>query len=58
MSSYTEENVDKLLKKDLIAIVLAMQSKMSASNAEVLEDIRKLNSKFDILQSEFLVKKK
>ena len=58
MSSYTEENVDKLLKKDLIAIVLAMQSKMSASNAEVLEEIRKLNSKFDILQSEFLVKKK
>ena len=58
MSSYTEENVDKLLKKDLIAIVLAMQSKMSASNAEVLEEIRKLHSKFDILQSEFLVKKK
>ena len=39
MSSYTEENVDKLLKKDLIAIVLAMQSKMSASNAEVLEEM-------------------
>ena len=57
MSSYTEENVDKLLKKDLIAIVLAMQSKMPASNAEVLEEIRKLNSKFDILQSEFSVKK-
>ena len=58
MSSYTEENLDKLLKKDLIAIVLAMQSKMSASNAEVLEEIHKLNSKFDILQSEFLVTKK
>ena len=37
MSSYTEENFDKLLKKDLIAIVLAMQSKMSVNNAEVLE---------------------
>ena len=46
MSSYTEENLDKLLKKYLIAIVLAIQSKMSASNAEVLEEIRKLNSKF------------
>ena len=50
--------MEKLLKKDLIDIVLARQSKMSASNAEVLEDIRKLNSKFDILQSELLVTKK
>ena len=58
MSSYTEENLDKLLKKDLIAIVLAMQSKVYASNAEVLEEIHKLNSKFDILQSELLVTKK
>ena len=58
MSSYTEENLDKLLKKDLIAIALAMQSKMSASNAEVLEEICKLNSKFDILQTEFLMTKK
>ena len=50
--------MDKLLKKDLIALVLAMQSKISASNAEVLEEIHKLNSKFDILQSELLVTKK
>ena len=34
MPSYTEENLDKLLKKDLIAIILAMQSKMSANNAK------------------------
>ena len=58
MSSYTEENFDKLLKKDLIAIVLAMQSKMSANNTEVLGEIRKLNSKFDILQSDHLGTKK
>ena len=58
MSLYTEENLDKLLKKDLIAIALAMQSKISANNAEVLEQIRKLNSKFDILQSDLLVTKK
>ena len=57
MSSYTEENLDKLLK-DLIAIVLAMQPKMSVNSAEVLEEIRKLNSKFDILQSDLLVTKK
>ena len=30
MSSYTEENLDKVLKKDLIAIVFAVLSKMSA----------------------------
>ena len=57
MSSHTEENLDQLLKKDLIVIVLAMQSKMSANNAEVLEEISKLNSKFDILQSDLLVTK-
>ena len=35
-----------------------MQSKMSADNAELLEEIRKLNSKFDIMQSDFVVTKK
>ena len=58
MSSCAEENLDKLLEKDLIGIVLAMQSQMSANSAEVLEEIRKLNSKFDILQSDLLVKKR
>ena len=58
MSSYTEENLEKLLKKDLIAIVLAMQSNMFANSAEVLEEIRTLNSKFDILESDLLVTKK
>ena len=42
----------------MIAIVLAMQFKMSANNAEVLEEVRKLNSNFDIMQSELLVTKK
>ena len=49
MSSYTEENLDKLLKKDLIAIMLAVQSKMSIANAEVLEEIRKLKSEIDMM---------
>ena len=50
--------MDKPLEKDLIVIVLAMQSQMSANSAEVLEEIRKLNSKFNILQSDLLVTKK
>ena len=58
MSSYTEDNLDKLLKKDSIAILFAMQSKTSADNAEALEEIRKLNSKFDIMQSDLVVTKK
>ena len=57
MSSCAEENLDKLLEKDLIGIVLAMQSQMSANSAEVLEEIRKLNSKFNILQPDLLVTK-
>ena len=58
MSSYIEKNFGKLLKKNLIAIILAMQSKMSANNAEVLEEIRKVSSKFDIMQSDLVVTKK
>ena len=57
MSSCTEENLDKLLEKDLIGIVLVMQSQMSANSAEVLEEILKLNSKFNILQPDLLVTK-
>ena len=45
-----QQNLDKQLKKNLIAIVLVMQSKF--------EEIRKLNSKFDILESGVLVAKK
>ena len=58
MSSYIEDNLGKLLKKDLIVIILAMQSKTSADNAELLEEICTLNSKFDIMQSDLLVAKK
>ena len=58
MSSYTEENLDKLLKKNLIAIIITIQSKIYAGNSEVLEYTRKLNSKFDTLQSDLVVTKK
>ena len=58
MSLYTEDNLSKLLKKDLIAIILVMQSKTSADNAEVLEEVRKSNSKFDIMQCDLVVAKK
>ena len=55
ISYYTKENLDKLLKKDLIAILLTTQTKILADNAAVLEGIRKLNSKSDIIQSDLVV---
>ena len=35
MSKYTEETLDKLLKKDLISIVLSQQTQMDAANSEI-----------------------
>ena len=45
MPLYTEENLDKLPKKDLIAIILIVQSQISATDDEDMEEIGRLNSK-------------
>ena len=57
MSKYTEETLDKLLKKDLISIVLSQQTKMDAANTEIMYQIRKFNENFEKLQSELFVAK-
>ena len=57
MSKYTEENLDKLLKKDLISIVLSQQTKMDAANSETMYQIRKFNENVEKLQSELTVAK-
>ena len=57
MSKYTEETLDKLLKKDLISIVLSQQTKMDAANSEIMYQIRKFNGNFEKLQSELTVAK-
>ena len=60
MATYTNESLDKLYKKDLIPIVLSLQNKLDEANnstTELLDDIRKLNDKFDKLQSDVCVKK-
>ena len=57
MSKYTEENLDKLLKKDLISIVLSQQTKMDAANSEIMYQIRKFNENVEKLQSELTVAK-
>ena len=57
MSKYTEETLDKLLKKDLIWIVLSQQTEMDAANSEIMDQIRKFNENFEKLQSELIVVK-
>ena len=49
MSKYTEETLDKLLKKDLISIVLSQQTKMDAANSEILNQISTFNENFEKL---------
>ena len=65
MPQYTEESLDKLLKRDLIPIVLSLeeqnrslQSRMSEVNNEVVEEMRKFNENFSKLQSELSIAKR
>ena len=60
MSEYTEESSDKMLKRDLIPVVLNLQSAAADennSNNELLEKIRKFNDNFSKLQSELALTK-
>ena len=52
MSIYTEEALDKLNKKELITILLSLQSKVESANNEILVQMRQLNKKFSQLGSE------
>ena len=46
MANYTEDGLDKLLKKDLISIILSQQRKIDQDNIGWLDEIRKLNDNF------------
>ena len=55
MATSTNESLDKLYKKDLILIVLSSQNKLDEANnskTELLDEIHKLNDKFDQLQTD------
>ena len=56
--SKSKESLDKLLKKDLISIVLSQQTEMDAANSEIMDQIRKFNENFEKLQSELLLSKR
>ena len=61
MLEYTEESLDKMLKRDFIPIVLNLQNTIddkNSSNNELLEEIHKFNDNFSKLQSELAVTKK
>ena len=45
MANYAEDGLDKLLKKDLISIILSQQRKIDQDNIGWLDEICKLNDK-------------
>ena len=58
MVTYTNKSLDKLYKKNLIPIVLSLQKKLNKVNnskTELLDKIRKLNDKFDKIQSDVCI---
>ena len=57
MSKYTKETLDKLLRKDLILMVLSQQTEMDAANSEIMDQLCKFNENFKKLQSELTVAK-
>ena len=65
MPQYTEESLDKLLKRELIPIVLSLeeqnkslQSRMSEVSNEVVDEMRKFKESFSKFQSELSIAKR
>ena len=52
MSVYTKEVLEKLNKKELITILLSLQSKVVSANNKILDQVRQLNQEFSQLESE------
>ena len=46
MTTYTKESLEKINKRDMINIVLPLQSKLEVANINVLEEICKLSDAF------------
>lgn len=58
MPKHTEETLDKLLKKDLISIVLSQQTEVDAANSKVMDQTREFNENYEKLQSGLNVAKR
>ena len=57
MAKYTEDGLDKLLKKDLISIILSQQRKIDQDDIGWLNEIRKLNDNFSKLEADVTLAK-
>ena len=57
MANYTEDSLDKLLKKDLISIILSQQRKIDQGNIGWLDEILKLNDNFSNLEADVKIAK-
>ena len=51
MSQYAEEALDKMLKRELITIVLSLQNKIIEDNNAMLQKMHKFDSNFAKLQT-------
>ena len=58
MSKCTEKTSNKLLKKDLISIVLSQQTNIDAANREVMDQTIEFNENYEKLQSGLNVAKR
>ena len=57
MANYTDDGLDKLLKKDLISIILSQQRKSDQDNIVWLDETRKLNDNFSKLEADVKIAK-
>ena len=55
MKNYTNEFIGKISKRDMINLVLSLQSKLDSANKHVLEEIRKISDPFLKLQFKLAV---
>ena len=58
MSQYAEEALDKMLKRELIPIVLPLQNKITEDNNAMLQEMLKFNDNFAKLQADLVVAKR
>ena len=58
IASYAEHTLDKLSKKNVLEIGLALQDNVESGNIEILEENCKLNDNFKKLEGELIVSKK
>ena len=56
MLQYTDETLNKMLKRELIPIVLSFQNKMTEDNNTMLHKIHKFSDNFAKLHAEPVVK--